>query len=213
MYDVIMYSKRAWFATLIIFFIGITFTLHFVFPLKFYKDTAGVLGVKTYTSPTSYSSKPSSPDFRQNEGAVINRDRATAIIFSNTTDMDAYLSVGITPMADPIQLCSRYQISPIYELWLKSQSNDAKILNPHRTSLISLKYSADDLLTSSGEYFPMDSLKMVYSSDGGYSWTTLRSSVVDAQNNTVSAISKIAGGYMIIAGYTSPDSYCNYKQI
>ena len=42
MYDVIMYSKRAWFATLIIFFIGITFTFK---ASKGYKPKAGFIRI------------------------------------------------------------------------------------------------------------------------------------------------------------------------
>ncbi len=172
-----------------------------------------VLSAKTYTSPISYTLRPSQPDINVNEGKTIKKDRFTTIILPGTVAYQAYLSLGIVPKTNPIQIGKYWQVSNIYDVCLKSYHNSAKILDPLRNSVVSISFVSNDLRTSSGDNLPEASLKIVKTTDNGISWTMLKTSVVDSENKTVAALSDVCGGFMLVSGFVDPRTLYNYKAI
>ena len=183
----------------------------FVSPVR--TDNQAVLGAKTYSAPTIISGKPTEPDVVANQGNTIHRSDFTVITFNGTVPFDAYLSVGCTPLTNPISIANYWQITPVCEVYFRSQHNNGKYLSPLKTSIVSRTYTVDDLRQQSGEYFRQDTIKMVKSTDGGQSWTMLRNAVVNLQNNTVSAITEANGAFMLMTGDVDADTYYNYSNV
>ncbi len=94
-------------------------------------------------------------------------------------------------------------IGEIHQIWLTDFYNGARIIPSvqRRPSIVSLSYNHFQLLKSGGGSIPERTFRLAYSLDGK-KWTVLRSSVVDPINNTVSAITKVGGYYMIVSGYS-----------
>ena len=94
-----------------------------------------------------------------------------------------------------------WQQGSIHELWLKDHFNQAKILPElqHKPSIIALSYTENNLINPGDLKHPFkeERLKLAFSTDGQY-WVILPTSVVDKVNNTVAALDKIRGYYMII---------------
>lgn len=91
-------------------------------------------------------------------------------------------------------------VGDIHQIWLTDFYNGSRILPSvqKRPSIVSLKYNRFQLLKSGGGIIPESSLRLAYSADGLY-WIVLSTSVVDTVNDTVSAIHKIGGYYMIVS--------------
>ena len=89
-------------------------------------------------------------------------------------------------------------VGDIHQIWLTDYYNKANILASvqNKPSIIALHYNDFQLLKTGGGSVPESSLKISYSPDG-ITWTTLPTSVVDQVNNTVAALHKIGGHYMI----------------
>ena len=98
-----------------------------------------------------------------------------------------------------------WQISGIQDMWYKTYTppghSAAKIIPELQfiPSVVTFKYKDSDLIPPGypNMKFPEKKLRLAYSLDGKY-WTILSSSVVDVDNNTVSAVHKIGGYYMIV---------------
>lgn len=101
-----------------------------------------------------------------------------------------------------------WQVGNIQEMWLKAYPAEghsaAKIIPElqEKNSIIALKYKKSDLVPPGfpNTKFSELKLKIAHSLDGK-TWTTLPTSVVDPITNTVAAIDKIGGYYMIVGGY------------
>lgn len=101
-----------------------------------------------------------------------------------------------------------WQVGNVQEMWLKAYpapGHDAPRIIPElqeKTSIIALKYTKSDLVPPGfpKTKFSEAKLKIAHSLDGK-NWTTLASSVVDPITNTVAAIGKIGGYYMIVGSY------------
>lgn len=101
-----------------------------------------------------------------------------------------------------------WQIGNVEEMWLKAYpapGHDAARIIPElqeKDSIIALKYKKSDLVPPGfpNTKFSELKLKIGHSLDGK-TWTTLPTSVVDPITNTVAAIGKIGGYYMIVGGY------------
>lgn len=101
-----------------------------------------------------------------------------------------------------------WQVSNIQEMWLKAYpapGHDAAKIIPElqeKSSIIALKYKKSDLVPPGfpNTKFNELKLKIAHSLDGK-TWTILPTSVVDPITNTVAAIGKIGGYYMIVGGY------------
>lgn len=101
-----------------------------------------------------------------------------------------------------------WQVGGVQEMWLKAYpalGHDAAKIIPElqeKSSIIALKYKKSDLVPPGfpNTKFNELKLKIAHSLDGK-TWTTLPSSVVDPITNTVAAIGKIGGYYMIVGGY------------
>ena len=89
-------------------------------------------------------------------------------------------------------------VGDIHQIWLTDFYNKANILSSvqNKPSIVALHYNEFQLLKSGGGSVPESALKISYSPDG-ITWTTLPTSVVDTVNNTVAALHKIGGYYMI----------------
>jgi len=94
-----------------------------------------------------------------------------------------------------------WQIGRIEELWYKDHYNKARILPSiqRKPSIVALSYTESDLIIAGNpkKKFNEKLLQLAFSSDGKY-WTILPTSVVDVVNNTVAALHKVGGYYMVV---------------
>lgn len=167
---------------------------------------------KTYTEPR-HTQKAGLPELYHDEGKTVRKGRISIVVTPNTVPFDVYVAYGVVPKTSLIHLGRYWQVSPIYDIWFKSQHNDAKVLEPEKSSIISIPYQYSDLEVIPGISFNENTLKIVYSNDQGNSWTMLRGSTVDTENKTVSAITDIGGGFMLMSGFVEPTQYVNYQKV
>lgn len=94
-----------------------------------------------------------------------------------------------------------WQIGEIENITYKDHFNHAVISTAlqSKPSILGLSYTDSDLLIAGrpGQKFNEKLLKLAYSADGR-TWIILPTSVVDTVNNTVGALHKIGGYYMIV---------------
>lgn len=173
-----------------------------------------------------------------------NGQEVLSIIFKDTLDFDAYLSVNHTPVGDLPMLGEQnnqantsntaankgnfliagwqghqlmgfkenktiyWQIGNIQQMFYKAYpatGKEAAVIIPevqHKSSIIALKYNKSQLIPP-GEpntKFSELKLKLAHSMDG-FNWRIMPNSVVDPINNTVAAIDKLGGYYVIVASY------------
>lgn len=173
-----------------------------------------------------------------------NGQEVLSIIFKDTLDFDAYLSVNHTPVGDLPMLGEQnnqantsntaankgnfliagwqghqlmgfkenktiyWQIGNIQQMFYKAypaSGKEAAVIIPevqHKSSIIALKYNKSQLIPP-GEpntKFSELKLKLAHSMDGS-NWRVMSNSVVDPINNTVAAIDKLGGYYVIVASY------------
>ncbi len=155
------------------------------------------------TSSTSSGGGGSSPQIYALQGKIVTAGSSIVIVDPGTLPWDAYVGSIIYQKNNPKRIGSYWQISDIYDLWFKAFSNNAKIVNPQKQSIIAIKYSKSQL-----DKFPESSLSLAYSADDGKTWKILPTSVIDKQSHTVAALSKIGGQYMLVAGF-SPQAISN----
>ncbi len=189
------------FSKLVAFFV--VACVSFLNPLSIFADNS-------YTTPSNFTAVPFEPEVLAQQSAIVVKDRFTLIVETETSPWDAYISYGYRTKSHPIRLCRYWQITDISEFKLRSHFNNA-VIEPQKNTLISFKYETDMLKILPFLYFPETSLKIVESDDGGESWTMLKNSVVDSENNTVSAITKLNRGYMVVSGFVNPKINCNYN--
>lgn len=163
----------------------------------------------SYTSPSNFTQTPRDPEVMAGGGAIIRKDLFTLILSEGTTPWDAYISYGYVKKTNLVRLCRYWQVSDIYEFKLRSHFNNA-VISPQKDTLISFAYNTDFLKVFPFVYFPEQTLKIVETDDNGLTWTMLKNSTVDVENNTVSAITKLNRGYIIVAGFVNPKIMCNY---
>jgi len=163
----------------------------------------------TYTSPATSTQAPAKPEILAGEAATVYKYPFTLIFEDDASPWDAYVSYGHVERDQPVRLCRYWQVSDVYELKLRSHFNNALIQQQNNT-LMSFAYSDDLLKVFPFVYFPEDSLKLVETDDNGLSWSMLKSSTVDTENNTISAITDLNKGYIVVAGFVNPKILCNY---
>ncbi len=163
----------------------------------------------SYSSPSNFTQTPRNPEVMAGGGGTLRKDLFTLIVAEGTTPWDAYISYGYVKKTNLVRLCRYWQISDIYEFKLRSHFNNA-VISPQKDTLISFSYNTDHLKVFPLVYFPEQTLKIAETDDNGLSWTMLKNSVVDTENNTVSAITKLNRGYIIVAGFVNPKIMCNY---
>ncbi|OGK31222.1 hypothetical protein A3D08_01510 [Candidatus Roizmanbacteria bacterium RIFCSPHIGHO2_02_FULL_43_11] len=170
-----------------------------------------VYAAKTYEAPT-LSSTPREPDVRKDQGATLHFSSWTHIVPPETFSYDVYFQNGCSTKTLPRNIGRYWQITDICDFHLRSHFNKARAV-PNRAWIIGFRYTDENLEFLPGLRFPENSLKIVYSSDYGQSWTMLKSSTVDSVNNTVAAITDKPGGYMVMAGFVNPATYYSYKEV
>jgi hypothetical protein len=162
-----------------------------------------------FSAPSNFTKVPPNPELRALEGAVIQKDLFTITFHENSSPWDAYVSYGFVGKSHPVRLCRYWQVSDIYSFKLRSHFNDA-VIEPREDVLLSFKYQPDMLKVFPFVYFPENSLKIVETDDLGATWTMLKSSVVDEENNTVSALTGFNKSYIVVAGFVNPKILCHY---
>jgi hypothetical protein len=167
---------------------------------------------KSYDTPESMSSVPREPHVRKLQGATNQFTDWTMIVPPDTFSYDIYFEHGCRLKTFPLRIGRYWQISDICEFWPKSHYNNATA-EINRAWMISYKYDENDLGLVKKLSFPEESLKIVFSDDNGETWTMLRSSVVDTENNTVAAITDKPGGYMVMSGFVKPNVFYSYSDI
>ena len=160
------------------------------------------------------SRMPRAADIREDAGGKFESDQWRMVVAPNTFGYDIWFQNGCWKKSFPKRIGRYWQLSDICEFWprphFKANSAPAVSTKPW---VISYKYTDDEIALFGGLSFPEESLKIVFSDDHGESWTMLRSSVVDVDNNTVSAVTEGQGGYMVMAGFVSPDTFYNYREV
>lgn len=171
------------------------------------KDASGTQGTATGSFKTSgcVAGSPlgsAGSGIVQQSGGNISTGNVLAIVDAGTTDFHITLEPDIRKKDNPIYFSGWWQISGSYTLWFKDYYNGANVLPElqNKPSIISLRYEDTDLLFSGGG-FPEESLRLAFSPDG-ISWKILPTSVVDTINNTVAALHKPQGYYMIVGTFT-----------
>lgn len=168
-----------------------------------------VSAAKDYGYPT-LSSRPTIPDVRAYEGALVQFPPWRHLVSPDTFSYDVYFENGCWKKSFPIRIGRYWQLSDICEYRPKSFFNKAAA-EVNKSWIISYHYQDAELRVLGGIFFPEESLKIVFSDDHGESWTMLRTSVVDPVNNTVAALTDKPGGYMVMAGFVSPGTFYNYN--
>ncbi len=179
------------------------------FFLFFFLNLPEVNADYQYDEPTNFTQAPAKPEILAGEAATIYKYPFTLIFKDDASPWDAYVSFGHVKKNQPVRLCRYWQVSDIYELKLRSHFNEALIQQQNDT-LMSFAYSEELLKVFPFIYFPEDSLKLVETDDNGLTWTMLKNSIVDTENNTVSAITSLNKGYIVVAGFVNPKIICNY---
>lgn len=127
---------------------------------------------------------------------------SSSIIPTNTVQAGEFLGIK--------QACGiAWQVGNIQQLWYKTYPPQGTNVAPaiiipqlqKRPSIISLKYTAENLIPPGQprSRFQARSLKLAHSLDG-HTWKTMPTSVIDTQTNTVAALDKVGGFYMIVSG-------------
>ncbi len=166
--------------------------------------SAGTTGSSSTSSTSSTSNSSSSsnsggvrnPEIYAHQGGVINKEQSTIIIEEGTVPWNSYVGLTVYPKKNPYHIGNFWQVSDIYDLWLRSFFNDAKILKPEKPSIVALKYTKNQLGS-----LPEKSLKLAFSTNQGKTWKILPTSVLDKNNQTVAGLTKVGGYYMLVAGY------------
>lgn len=150
---------------------------------------------KTYHPPS-----PSQPELAvPGQSRVIKQGSSLVITEAQTFSYPVYFQHQTIHRnsAPPIRIGSwfnsTWQVSDIYQIWPRSEFNQAKVLNSEQPYIVALEYSGID----HRPFLPRH-LKIAHSNDDGQSWQVLQSSVVDYHNQTVAAITKSGGRFMIV---------------
>lgn len=185
------------------------FFLVFVLFLPGYTNAS----TKSYTIPGPSAPKPHLPELYANEGQTFHAKGITVTVLPGTVAYDSYLTFDVVDKVNPIRIARYWQVSDIYEVWIRSHFNEAKVRNPERGSIIVIPYKDSDLRVSPFLSFPESSLKVVCSPDGGATWTMERSTSIDTRAKTVSAITDIGGGCMLMTGFVPATQYNNFSSV
>ncbi len=131
----------------------------------------------------------------------------TSSLFSNTVKAGGNLSGG-GMLGIKTGACIAWQVGSIQKIWFKTyppkgSNKPAAIIIPElqsKPSIIGMSYTHEDLTPPGQIYtrFAEAQLKLAHSIDGSV-WRIMPTSVVDPVNNTVAALEKIGGYYMIVA--------------
>ena len=177
-----------------------------------FTDFAPFSAGKNSSSSTSSSSSSSSTQARtasllaKTGGVLKMGDQVITIVEPNTLLWDSYLGSIVYAKKHPYHIGSYWQVSDVYDLWFRSFFNDAKIINPLRSSIVAIKYNKNQL----GK-LPENSLVLAQSLNEGKTWKILPTSVVDKKNRTVAALSTVKGYYMAVAGFVRPSTFVPFK--
>lgn len=168
---------------------------------------------KSYGLPT-LSEMPRRPDVYHDQGNFVDYDPWRMIVAPNTFDYDVYFQTGCWKKTFPMLIGRYWQLSDICEFWPKPhfKANTAAAVSS-KSWILSFKYTDEDIRVLGGLSFPEDSLKIVFSDDHGESWTMLRGAAIDTDNNTIAVITDKQGGFMLMGGFVSPETYYNYADV
>lgn len=167
---------------------------------RYWKATGltGTGGIDASSRTNTSNSGSSVPEILINQSKVIERDSTILIIEENSVAYDMYSSINRIQKVHPIGIRGYWQVSDIYNIWLRSYFNGAKIYDANKRSIVGLKFDPNKLSNDGKHFFNIKGLKLANSTDDGKSWRLLPTSIVDVNSNTVAALHKIGGKYMIV---------------
>jgi hypothetical protein len=148
--------------------------------------------------PTSNATVNHGPDILANTFGIVSKDKITSIMNANTLPWDSVLSVEVTPQkVFRIPSSFYWQTSPVYEIWHRAHSNNARILSQEvkKPFTIALNYLPSEVSNNLKE----KNLRLAYSPNGK-KWKIVNS-VLDIKNKTVATITKSGGYYMLVSFY------------
>ncbi|MFQ5452044.1 MAG: hypothetical protein ACE5DQ_00605 [Candidatus Paceibacterota bacterium] len=153
------------------------------------------------TKINSYSPNHT-PPLIAGEAAVFTSGASGVIIEKGAIPYNAAFSSVSEPRTHEIRFTKGNSIPglAIYSLWITDSFNQARILPSlhKKPSIVALSYS-DHQINGISE----SSLRLAYSQDM-QTWKILPTSVVDPVNNTVAALNKVGGYYMIVRSLGAP---------
>lgn len=101
-----------------------------------------------------------------------------------------------------------WQVGSVQQIYYKAypaEGKEAPVIIPSiqdKPSIIALKYSNSDLIPPGAPKTKFDENKLrLANSTDGINWQVISSSVVDTENKTVAAISRVGGYYVIVGRY------------
>lgn len=151
-------------------------------------------------SVLGFTYPPAIPDFSAQAGGVKTLGNVTAQVSENAYSYDTYFWVNPRSKTTPVFVSGYFQISDMYDVWMRKQADSSKIVNSDKTWILSFLYDENWLFTESGILFPESSIKIAYATTYNGPWT-LENSVINSTQNTVATITKKGGFYMLVAGF------------
>ena len=142
---------------LIIFYLVILNSL-ILTKLIFYRIPAGY----PQKSVLGFTYPPTIPDFSANSGGVKTLGEVTAIVEENTFPHDTYFWVNPRTKTTPVFVSGYFQISDMYEAWMRKQSDNSKIVYPPKKYILSFAYQEAWLITDQGVLFPETSIHIAH---------------------------------------------------
>ena len=156
---------------------------------------------------------------------LFSQEKASADVFSSSTTQsfsNAILAGGSVLGITTAQGGIAWQIGGIQNIWYKAYAPRGSDKSPaliipslqNKPSIVSLSYMDTDLIPPGDRDHPFkpSSLSLAYS-ENGVTWIILPTSAVDPVNKTVSAIHKIGGYYMIVAGTIIPKAQFSVRGV
>lgn len=175
-----------------VYLIGLVLT-YFLFPWSQSKNNSAVLG-RSY--PLTL------PDISAGQGDTLSVEGVSAIVQSGTFDSDVYLRVDRIARGVPKTVSGLWQVSDIYNTRFRFHSNDDEVpaSAAKKDFIFSFPYSDSTLVSEQGVYFREDILRLARGDSAEGPWTIIENSVDDPINNTVSALTRQGGYFMIVGG-------------
>lgn len=139
------------------------------------------------------------PEIWPYKGTVIDRMNLLITVEEQSLSYDGYMSIDEYATTVPVKIKGYTQITPVYDIWMRSFFNKAKVLAPLRPSLLTIKFLPEQLKLYDGREAAYSSLRIAYSPDEGKTWRLIEESIVSSDGKSISA-GVLIGGYYTLVG-------------
>lgn len=139
------------------------------------------------------------PEIWPYKGSVIDRMNLLITVEEQSLLYEGFMSIDEYATTVPVRINGYTQVTPVYDIWMRSFFNKAKVLAPLRPSLLTIKFLPEQLTLYDGRNVSYDSLRIAFSPDEGKTWRLIGESVVGEGGKSISA-GVIIGGYYTLAG-------------